>query len=84
MGGEDYIYGGKGDDLLHAYSSDDVRRNDFSSGDANILGGYGADRIEGGKGDDVLRDQPGPGAGRPADVDFVNGGYGADTIRVSD
>ena len=87
MGGEDYVYGGTGNDLLHAYFSDDVEGTEYNfggEGDDDVWGGYGADRIEGGKSADVLNDQFGPTIGRPADVDFVNGGSGANSVDVFD
>jgi RTX calcium-binding nonapeptide repeat (4 copies) len=83
MGGGDYVSGGKGDDRLHAYFSADVEGTDISSGkegDDNVLGGYGADWTDGGKGGDVLRDQS--GCGRPVDVNFVDGGSGANPTDV--
>ena len=86
MGGKDHVYGGKDNDLLLAFLSD-VRGTDYSSGeegDDDVWGGYGADRIEDGKGADVLKDQSGPTTGRPADMDFVNGGSGANSVDVFD
>jgi hypothetical protein len=72
MEGEDCVYGDKGSELLHAYFYD------------NILRGHGADTSEGGKGAEVLKDRSGPGAGRPANVDFVDGASGANSAGVFD
>ncbi len=72
MEGEDHVYGDTGNDLLHAYFYD------------NTLRGYGADRSEGGKDADVLKDRSGLTTGRPADVDFVEGGSGANSVDVFD
>ena len=73
--GNDQIWGGNDDDVINGGDGDDSYLDGFAGNDT-INGDEGDDQIWGGIGDDVLSG----GAG----VDFLYGGEGNDTYRVSD
>jgi len=69
-GGDDYIKGGSGDDVLYGGAGND--RLEGGEGDDVLFGGSGNDRLEGGEGADVLFG----GSGN----DRLEGGEGSDVL----
>lgn len=84
--GDDEIYGGTGnDELLGGSGNDNLQGNDDNdaehgrSGSDTLIGGPGQDTLFGGQGNDHLDGRSGE---LTAAKDYLNGGDGADTIRL--
>ena len=79
-GGDDTMYGGRGDDWMHGKGGNDFM--DGQDGTDWMFGGFGNDTMHGGDGHDLMLggngyDEMHGGKGR----DYLEGGFAADTLN---
>jgi Ca2+-binding RTX toxin-like protein len=75
-GGNDYLYGGSGDDTI--IGGEGADRLSGGSGNDTLIGGDGADRLFGGNGDDLIY------ADENDDFTEITGGDGFDVLVIDD
>ena len=89
FGGDDTIYGGRGNDGLHGDDQTDLALDGADriygdGGDDFLVGNGGADLLVGGRGNDTINAQERTAFGHPPGTDTIRGGRGNDTIYADD